>query len=671
MQRIAQLEAALREKEAIIDALSSASEASAAAAQAEAQRTEAMTAREREELGLAGDETIASDLEIVPRRSAAQAEGDGKEEPGDLKTNDSSSSFLTLDGAEALSKPRAPTPTRPPKSSLREAESPKATSAPLAGSAPLSNGVSDATAAALLANRNSKARQSATPPSAYTDRSDAQIAQQQRRASGLSLPLAEPTHAQGSTTPIVVEPPNRRSSLTLVRNGNRAGLQVPTDYSSDTESSTTLGLTQSSEAAASRTSLISNNSSTLSRKGSTSGTWASRFRKSASAQGEPHSASPTDGNKTFVPEVSGSKGGALGNAWKRSSIMGRKRKTGGSLSVDLGQTPIGGRLSPSHLDPAAGNLAPLREAGARSPKLPAPPEDFAAPTIASENRRLANLTQQANHALAASNAANLPHSSLAATQSNGHTATPSAGGNTTKVIMALTNELQATKNLLDNTRSALRASQKSTSAAQRGLDDTKEALGRSRLENENTTRMLERKERQLQESLERARKAEADSKDLGRQSREWGTRVREVEAELGEARREKAKCEAQYEAIRGAWEGTRAKWRLEVDELRKEVQERDKKREHEVAQMKSKMEQMDKLWAARAQEKEALEGVLTRLQEEKGNIAAMLQEQVGPLSKQADYLEQEETRLAGTVDSMHSELKRILRLARAGQTEAA
>ena len=181
-------------------------------------------------------------------------------------------------------------------------------------------------------------------------------------------------------------------------------------------------------------------------------------------------------------------------------------------------------------------------------------------------------------------------------------------------------------------------------------------------------RMLERKDRQLAEVMERARKAEGDSKDLGRQSREWGTRVRDIEQELGDSRKAKAKYESQYEAIRTSWESTRDRWIAEVRHLRKQVTERDEQRQGDVDKMKAKIVEMEATYRQRAEEKSELEAVLQKLKEESAKIGAVLQTQIDPLSKQATLLAAEEKKNSETVDTMHRELKRILRLARAGDT---
>ena len=106
-----------------------------------------------------------------------------------------------------------------------------------------------------------------------------------------------------------------------------------------------------------------------------------------------------------------------------------------------------------------------------------------------------------------------------------------------------------------------------------------------------------------------------------------------------------------------------------MGDLRKQVADRDEKRAAEVGAMKMKMEKMETMWKKRSEEKAELEGVLAQLKEESEKVGALVQQHIGPISKQADFIEEEEKRLGETVDQMHRELKRILRLARAGETE--
>lgn len=137
-----------------------------------------------------------------------------------------------------------------------------------------------------------------------------------------------------------------------------------------------------------------------------------------------------------------------------------------------------------------------------------------------------------------------------------------------KVIAALTSELAETKSLLEATRSALATVKAQSAQFQAQADEMRGTLSRARLENDSSVGILARKDRQVSEALERARKAEGEARELGRASREWGTRVREVEEELGKERMKRSRAEQQYESLSSEWKTARERLREEVAELR-------------------------------------------------------------------------------------------------------
>ncbi|KAK7686219.1 hypothetical protein QCA50_010439 [Cerrena zonata] len=81
-----------------------------------------------------------------------------------------------------------------------------------------------------------------------------------------------------------------------------------------------------------------------------------------------------------------------------------------------------------------------------------------------------------------------------------------APGNTTKVLADLQAGVLNAKNALENTKAQLRLSQRQVSQLTRQTEDLKEVRERLRLENEGLNNVVARKERLLQEVLDRARK---------------------------------------------------------------------------------------------------------------------------------------------------------------------
>lgn len=137
-----------------------------------------------------------------------------------------------------------------------------------------------------------------------------------------------------------------------------------------------------------------------------------------------------------------------------------------------------------------------------------------------------------------------------------------------RVISALTLELQETKALLDATRTALQTVRTQAATYQAQADDMRGTLSRARLETDSSISVLARKDRQISEALERARKAESEAKELGRAGRDWGTRVRQVEEELGKERIKCGRAEQQYEMLSLEWKQARTRLIDEVRDLR-------------------------------------------------------------------------------------------------------
>jgi hypothetical protein len=305
-----------------------------------------------------------------------------------------------------------------------------------------------------------------------------------------------------------------------------------------------------------------------------------------------------------------------------------------------------GRSSPELQAGAASSL----RTGAASPLAgsPRPLAGFRAPTIASEARSQARRVSAAN----------------------GDAPQGSPSGASGKVIQQLTAELATTRETLDATRVTLRTAQRSATAGQRTLDETKAALIRSRAENEHAATMLARKDRTVADALERARKAEAEAKELGRASREWGARVREVEAELGEERRRKQKAEAGYEAISAAWKTTRDAWRTEIAAAKGEVAARIAEGRAEVDAMRALFDQAKHEWRSRETEQASLDETLARLQAERSKAEEVVGTQVRELVERLVAHEAETRGQEETLRQCEQDVQRMIRLARQGDVAA-
>ncbi|KAJ6619935.1 hypothetical protein B0H10DRAFT_2163738 [Mycena sp. CBHHK59/15] len=154
-------------------------------------------------------------------------------------------------------------------------------------------------------------------------------------------------------------------------------------------------------------------------------------------------------------------------------------------------------------------------------------------------------------------------------------------GGTTKVLADLQTGVVNARNALENTKAQLRLSQRSVAQLTRQTEDLKEGRERLRLENEGLNNVVARKERLLQEVLDRARKAEAEAATLKTQLKtETGTAkktIREMESALAESTALSQKSEREYITLRESMKGLVESWKNDTERLREEMTRREEK----------------------------------------------------------------------------------------------
>ncbi|SPO25194.1 uncharacterized protein UTRI_02697_B [Ustilago trichophora] len=214
-------------------------------------------------------------------------------------------------------------------------------------------------------------------------------------------------------------------------------------------------------------------------------------------------------------------------------------------------------------------LQPATIASAASPATPTPnvtsaPSLSRALPIPATSQALSNLNQPTTPRAVSAKHTLEPSAPIT---SPSPTSSPNASSSG-KVIANLTAELAETRTLLEATRSALSSVRAQSAQYQASSEEMRSTLSRARLENDSSVTILARKDRQISEALERARKAESEAKELGRASREWGTRVREVEDELGKERIKRSRAEQAYDTLSIEWKTARERLQEEVRELK-------------------------------------------------------------------------------------------------------
>jgi soluble cytochrome b562 len=120
----------------------------------------------------------------------------------------------------------------------------------------------------------------------------------------------------------------------------------------------------------------------------------------------------------------------------------------------------------------------------------------------------------------------------------------------------------------------------------RANEDLKDGRERLRLQNESLNNVVARKERLLQEMLERARKAEDENKELRAQikadSAQQKKTLKEMQTALTESTALSEKSQREYITLKDAVKGLQDGWQADVDSLRSQLKDREESWKKEV-----------------------------------------------------------------------------------------
>ncbi|RPD58985.1 hypothetical protein L227DRAFT_564427 [Lentinus tigrinus ALCF2SS1-6] len=252
-----------------------------------------------------------------------------------------------------------------------------------------------------------------------------------------------------------------------------------------------------------------------------------------------------------------------------------------------------------------------------------------------------------------------------------------APGNTTKVLADLQAGVLNAKNALENTKAQLRVSQRQVSQLTRQTEDLKEVRERLRLENEGLNNVVARKERLLQEVLERARKAEAEVLTLRSQLKSETTTskktIRDMESSLVECTARTQKAEREYVVLRDTIKDLTKSFETDAFNLREEMKRREEKLKADAEEMGRKYKSL--LEAVRKERESGGLGEVRWLLHENKRIAEQmevaLKEEMKDLRGEVDRHAQESDEAIQTAKTLATELSRLRRLMRQAGAAAA
>ncbi|KAG1739357.1 hypothetical protein EDD22DRAFT_922411 [Suillus occidentalis] len=219
-------------------------------------------------------------------------------------------------------------------------------------------------------------------------------------------------------------------------------------------------------------------------------------------------------------------------------------------------------------------------------------------------------------------------------------------GGTTKVLADLQAGVMGARNALENTKSQLRLSQRTVAQLTRQTEDLKEGRERLRLENEGLNNVVARKERLLQEVLERARKAEAEAATLKSQLKT-------------ETATSKKKAEREYITLRDSIKSMTESWKHDTDRLRDEMRKREDK-------LKKEAESIGKKYKLLADEMKEAQHQQASVKDLKNEDQKIRKEEIIKLKAQVELQSHQSDEAVETARTLASELARLRRLMQSG-----
>ncbi|ESK89330.1 hypothetical protein Moror_16248 [Moniliophthora roreri MCA 2997] len=239
-------------------------------------------------------------------------------------------------------------------------------------------------------------------------------------------------------------------------------------------------------------------------------------------------------------------------------------------------------------------------------------------------------------------------------------------GGTTKVLADLQAGVINARNALENTKAQLRLSQRTVAQLTRQTEDLKEGRERLRLENEGLNNVVARKERLLQEVLERARKAEAEAATLkGQLKTETASSkksLREMESQLSESTALSQKCEREYITLRDSLKSMKESWKSDTDKLRDEMRKREERWKNEAEAMGKKY----RLLVEEVKKSNESREALSKLKEEEKKVNKELEdswkEEIEKMKAEVERSSKEQQEASETARHLAAELARLRRL---------
>ncbi|KAL7414933.1 hypothetical protein BDY24DRAFT_414125 [Mrakia frigida] len=182
---------------------------------------------------------------------------------------------------------------------------------------------------------------------------------------------------------------------------------------------------------------------------------------------------------------------------------------------------------------------------------------------------------------------------------------PNRTNQSSKVILDLQRALDATREKLISSQAELRASQAQVVGLSGDYERLKERSERGQLETEGLNSVVARKERLLQETLERARTAELEAKTLRDAQKEEAKSISTLTASLSNAKALLGQSQAAYSTLSSSFSSLKTQWSADLALVRADY---TRLQEQSLSLKEQKLDEKVDVWEGRKEEGRRLRG---------------------------------------------------------------
>ncbi|KAK8866156.1 hypothetical protein IAR55_001307 [Kwoniella newhampshirensis] len=245
---------------------------------------------------------------------------------------------------------------------------------------------------------------------------------------------------------------------------------------------------------------------------------------------------------------------------------------------------------------------------------------------------------------------------------------PAGSAASTRVIDGLQTDLVNTRGHLERVKQEVRSCQRVIGSLTRQTEDLKETRERMRVECEGLNNVIARKERLLQEVLERARTAEAAlaQHQSSRKNLEQSTKksLQHMTAQLTEAQAGQAKAERECASLRESVKSLRDVWAREVKSVREEWKRGEERGKREREEARQKHLALVALVQSQSADRAAIQHLAEAATKQSALATEAFKSQIANLRSEIDKSGKECRDAKAQAEDLTGELTRLRRLMR-------